>query len=170
MKCEKLQECCTAQMIGQLNISCERVNYCILNNSCDKIISCKEKNRNYQFENTQGNHIVLYLMDGGVINDNTTAKCDHLLVIGGQKLTSVLVELKGNDVPHGIEQINTTLQEFPSFFNNCYRVHARIIATQTVPKIMATQKVVRLKKKLEQMNGTLLIKTRLFKEQDNELL
>lgn len=170
MKCVKLQECCAEQMMGQLNIRCERIDNCILLNSCDKIVSCKEKNRNYQYENTQGNHIVLYRMDGGVINDNTTAKCDHLLVIGGQKLISVLVELKGNDVPHGIEQIEATLGEFPLFFKNCYRVHARIIATQTVPNIMATQKVLKLKKKLKRMNGTLQIRTRLFKEKDNELL
>lgn len=170
MKCNRLQECCDTELIEHLHIECDRAGQCIRCSDCRRIINCVENQRKYQYLNTLGNHVILYHMDGGIIDDNTTAKCDFLLVAGEQSPICILVELKGNDVSYAISQIDATLQVFSDFFNGCSRVYARVIATQVMPNIKATAKVVKLRKKVEKMYGTLEIKSRQFQDKDIELI
>jgi hypothetical protein len=109
-------------------------------------------------------------MDGGIIDDNTLMRCDYCLLTDNAGIIAVLIELKGTDVPHAIAQILESMNCFNSFFNDCKRVHARVVGTSAVPKIMATPNAVRLKKKLLARNGTFEIVTRKKEEKDTSLI
>ena len=171
MKCNRLQECCITHLEGHALADCPRNNRCVESSDSRRIVSCTEKNRTYQYENTLNNRVVHYHMDGGIVDDAQDLKCDRLLVAGGETFVSILVELKGNDVTHGIRQIVATLDHYPAFFKACCRVHARIVATKAVPNLQATANFMKLKQRLKSTyNGTLEVKTGQYKEQDVKLM
>lgn len=171
MKCERLQECCNCYLNGSKISGCQRINSCIESSDAQKIVSCTEKNRTYRYDNTLGNVVIHYHVDGGIVDDAQSIKCDRLLVAGGETYIGVLVELKGNDVKHGIKQINETLNHYPEFFSSCRRVHARIVATKAVPDLQTTSNFVKLKVRLKSVyNGTLEVKTLQYREKDTELV
>lgn len=172
MKCERLLDCCDTVLNGCTVTDCADIRSCIKSSDARPIVSCEENNRKYQLNNTSSNRVVHYQMDGGIVNDPLILKCDRLLVIRSDGYVGVLVELKGNDVQHGIRQIAETLNQFPQFFNTCKRVHARIVATRGTPNYMASPTRKRLKEDLltKYGRGTLEIKTRQYTENDTDLL
>lgn len=168
MKCDRLQECCQGELSEQPQLHCNRTGTCISVSDCRGIVNCEENHRKYQYSNTKKHNVVLFRMDGGIIDENTL-KCDYLLVIRSEGMVGVLIELKGTKVAHAIDQIRATLKEFPQFFSECKKVHARVVATQVVPKILLPNEIL-LKKELLKHHGTLQIKSRLLIEKDTDLL
>lgn len=169
MKCERLKECCDAHLRDDSPFTCDYSSKCIAFNDNRPEITCIEKKKAYSLQNTCRSRAVLYHMDGGVISDLTLKKCDYLISIAKTRgIIAILVELKGTDIWHAIEQINATLDAYKDFFVNCKCVYGRIVPAQG-PKIMADPKVMRLIKRLNKLNGNLKIYSKRMSEKDVDL-
>ena len=76
-------------------------------------------------KNTSQCEVRQFQIDGGVFTDETTPRCDYLL-LNDDLRTSYYIELKGSDLPKAIEQIENTITMIrPSIPE--YRVFRRII-------------------------------------------
>ena len=118
--------------------------------------------------------MISYKMDGGIIvMDKTvppeTLKCDYLYAINGEQPEAILIELKGTDVAHSLDQMSETLDRFRPFFATMAHVYGRAVVTSSVPNILANPRYAKLKNKLKVYNGNLKIKERQFLEKDTEL-
>ena len=71
-------------------------------------IVCRDRgeNRIYRAWNSDKCRVTQYQIDGCVIRD-TGARCDFLLM-NEDKRNAYLIELKGSDIEHGIEQLEAT--------------------------------------------------------------
>lgn len=77
-----------------------------------KKLSVSENGQKYGLSLTGGADCAVYAVDGGIINDKQTWRCDKLILIaaGMDKWCEVFAELKGQDIHHAIEQLESTLQ------------------------------------------------------------
>lgn len=176
MICRKLASCAEKSVKGQIPDKCDNDRgTCVV--SCDDrlYVKCEEKKKKYTLVNTQKKTIVSYKMDGGIVYMDVavpeqTARCDYLYVINGEKPTVVLTELKGVDVRKAMNQINSTLDLFDSFFRKCSKIYGRIVVSSSIPKIRATPEHVKLQKKLkDSYGGNLKIGELKMEEKDVEL-
>jgi hypothetical protein len=123
--------------------------------SCDerKTISLVEKRKKYTGHNNANQTITVYRVDGGVIADHRQAKCDYAIHTG-QTNHLYLIELKGSDYPHALEQIISTLDILLKQAGvSAEGVYARIILSKVrVPNIRVAQET-RIRKMLKQLNG-----------------
>lgn len=92
------------------------------------IIASKENGKIHRAFNTDRNTVYQYKIDGEVISKNDPQKrCDYL-VENEDKKTAYIIELKGTDLSHAIEQIEATIQLFSRLFNqNNYTIYPRIV-------------------------------------------
>lgn len=81
----------------------------ILYHDCRPNVSLREpkNNRTYCLHNKSKKEIVVYMIDGGVINSDEVLKCDNGIYTEDDWL--FLVELKGKDLNHALDQINSTI-------------------------------------------------------------
>jgi hypothetical protein len=78
------------------------------NDECYSISTvASEKGREFRLNLTAGKSACKVHVDGCLIADNTTTKCDYILQVCPEN-ELFLVELKGTDVDHAVEQILTT--------------------------------------------------------------
>jgi hypothetical protein len=70
----------------------------------DRLITVKENNRFAHFQNPNKATIRRILVDGGLITQGTRAD----FIVSHPEIVDVIVELKGSDTAHGIEQIRAT--------------------------------------------------------------
>ena len=70
----------------------------------------------------------VYAVDGGIIKDKKTQKCDKLILteLDGEQWLELFVELKGRDIRHAIEQVESTIKN-PLFQDAKASRQARII-------------------------------------------
>ena len=176
MICGKLERCVKRTIKGQLPDECDnQKENCIEFSDTRLYVKCEEKKKKYILENTMGNHVVSYRMDGGIVHVDAkvpegVAKCDYLYVIDTDKPTAVLTELKGVDVAKAIQQIDSTLILFNGFFRKCSNVYGRIVVASTVPKLNASPAYVKLQNKLRNSyRGNLKVASRQMVEKDTEL-
>lgn len=175
MICDKLQECVEDQFSKKSAVICRNSQRnCIKSSDSRVLVKCEERRKKYTLENTEKEHIIVYQMDGGVIvNDKTVpagiSKCDYLFMIGGIQRKAILIELKGLDIRHAIEQIKKTCDLYNDSFRECSKVYARIITT-AVPRIQATPEYRNLNSIIQKKyKGNVKIAARELKEKDNEL-
>ena len=115
-------------------------NY-ILHHDCRKEVSLREsgENRTYKLHNNSGKEIVVYKIDGSLVNDNNVLKCDYGIYTEDDWL--FLVELKGTDLNKALDQINSTINillKRPSI--KVKKLNARIVLSRVCfPKITATK-------------------------------
>ncbi len=87
----------------------------------------KRQKREHRAHNRGGNRVSHYQVDGTVIRD-ASRRCDFL-VMNEDKGDAYLIELKGSDIEHGLEQLEATavsLREELQGYTVKYRlVHAR---------------------------------------------
>jgi hypothetical protein len=90
-------------------------------------------------------------------------KCDYGIFTGLNEL--FLIELKGRNINHAIEQIDHTIDflRLPTKFRGM-KVKARIVATKAPTPDMMSTKRLSLVKKLKSLGGDLLIKTIKYEE------
>jgi len=74
--------------------------------TCDSLPKVEENGRKAIFDNTQREEVKIIRVDGGLIQDNRQ-RADYIVSKPG--LVDVIVELKGRDVNHAIEQIYATI-------------------------------------------------------------
>lgn len=94
--------------------------------------SAKENKSSFSF-NKNRKDICRIKLDGCVVVDSTTQRCDYILVDCVAK-ELYLVELKGKNIAKACEQLTSTFQQLPQALKNNYQIHAYIVATR-VPKI-----------------------------------
>ena len=123
--------------------------------SCYPIISCSENGRRYKLRNDCGYNVKNYLIDGGVyVNENSMNKCDRLfLVHDPDKCTAILIELKGKNVYHALEQLYDTAYRYRKELTE-FRVRFRIVC-KSVPNMANDSKTIKLKKDMLQMFGSI---------------
>ena len=123
------------------------INY-ILRHDCSKDIPLREKkeNRTYRLLNKSQKEIVVYKIDGGLINNNNVLKCDYGIYTEDDWL--FLIELKGNDLEHALDQINSTIDFVLKQTNTkVKKMNARIVLSKvSVPNIINSKE-----KKLKQL-------------------
>ena len=85
----------------------EKGNDCVCYQGCGNA-SAEERGRKYSIENKSKKEIIKYKIDGGLITDDNDIKCDYGFYTEDDLL--ILVELKGGDYSHAIEQIINTIK------------------------------------------------------------
>ena len=76
--------------------------------SCDPKIVLKENKSKINFLNPNQDKILTIKVDGCVISDNETLRCDYALMPSDE--VEIYVELKGSDIVHAVEQIKSTIR------------------------------------------------------------
>ena len=115
-------------------------NY-ILRHDFSKEVSLREpgENRTYKLHNKSGKEIVVYKIDGGLINNEDVLKCDNGIFTEDNLL--FLIELKGADLNHALDQINNTIDiliKRPSI--KVKKLNARIVLSRvSIPRITASK-------------------------------
>lgn len=128
-----------------------------------RIISLSEKKSNYKLHNDSGLCVSKYHIDGGLCDSMNHEKCDYGIFTDLNEL--FLIELKGRNINHAIEQIDHTIDflKLSTKFRGM-KVKARIVATKApTPDMMSTNRL-SLEKKLKSLGGNLLIKTIKYEE------
>ncbi|MDR2652297.1 MAG: hypothetical protein LBC68_08295 [Prevotellaceae bacterium] len=102
--------------------------------SNDGTIVCKENVSKYIYKYKSGEKFMRVQIDGGLISDQNTPKCDYLLLNYTRKnetphYHSIFIELKGSDVIHACEQISKTIEQVGNKLTGSI-LHARIVASK----------------------------------------
>lgn len=113
----------------------------ILRHDCSKEASLREpgENRTYKLHNKSGKEFVVYRIDGGLINDENVLKCDNGIYTENDWL--FLIELKGTDLNHALDQINNTIDILLKRPNEkVKKLNARIVLSKvSIPRISASK-------------------------------
>ena len=113
----------------------------ILRHDCSKEVSLREpgESQTYRFYNKSEKEIVVYKIDGGIISNDGVLKCDHGIYTEDDSL--YLIELKGADLNHALDQINSTIDiliKRPSI--KVKKLNARIVLSRvSIPRIAASK-------------------------------
>lgn len=110
-----------------------------------KIIVSKEKRSKHIADNPEGDEVSHYKVDGNIITGNT-AKCDFLLM-DHTKHSAYLIELKGSDLLHAMEQLDQTDLAL-QFILQGYTKNFRVVLTRTNTHAITPQKARKLEKEL----------------------
>lgn len=140
-------------------------NSYILSHDRKRYVSLKDKGetRKYSLENDLKKDLVVYRVDGGVIQGNNSDKCDFAIYTEDKWL--VLVELKGADYNKAIEQIISTIDQLvknPKVSVN--RVFSRIVLSKVRTPELRTSAETTLKNIMSQYQGNLKKSTTELKE------
>lgn len=111
-----------------------------------KVIVSKEKYSKHIAKNDQENDVSQYRVDG-VIIDDTTKRCDYLL-LNHTKQAAYYIELKGSNLKHALEQLlqtDTTLREPLSEY---VQKHFRVVLSRTNTHKIKSSHVQELERKL----------------------
>lgn len=174
MICDKLSDCINYEKnnINAINVKCNKTNNCILVADKRSNIKCEENRKVYNLENPQRKLVILYKMDGGVIEVDASVpdnicKCDYLYITECNK--AILVELKGKNVKHALEQIEGTMTVYKDILKNCNEIYARVIVSSAIPRLNVTPQYTRLLCMLKKLNGNLKVKENKMSEKIDEL-
>lgn len=126
----------------------------ILRHDCSKDIPLREprEKRVYRLLNNSAKEIVVYKIDGGIINNDEVQKCDNGIYTEDDLL--ILVELKGTDLDHALNQISSTIKillKQPSI--KVKKLNARVVLSKVrVPDMLSTKEK-QLKQLLQKSYG-----------------
>ena len=79
----------------------------------DRILVLEENKRKCVFSNPQNNILTKVVVDGCQITEGV--KCDFLVL--DHNANEYFVELKGKDIPHALEQLESTIKQLSSTNN-----------------------------------------------------
>lgn len=100
-----------------------------------KRISVSEKGSEYVMELQPQMECCAFLIDGYLVTDKTSDKCDYVVLAktDAGEWAEVFVELKGSDVNHAIKQLRSTINN-PLFTKTARQVRkARIVMANRIP-------------------------------------
>ena len=134
--------------------------------------SCKEQGKSYvydQSELTNKQVVVCTHIDDGVVNGaeaKKISKCDYAFFVKNASVAdslekAILVELKGSDVNHALEQLKGTLgiKEFKDVWTHGCPVYGRVVCSR-VPGIVYSDSVIKEKKEWQKRyNGSLKVES-----------
>ena len=102
-----------------------------------KSVVVEENKRKYILTNDLQKELIVYHIDGGVINNAEANKCDFGIYCEDKYL--ILIELKGSDYEHACEQIASTIK-LMKISNLVDRIYARIVLSKMrTPALRSTQ-------------------------------
>jgi hypothetical protein len=139
----------------------------IISHDARKKVTLKEKGEKskYILRNDSEKDLVIYRIDGGIITSKETKKCDYGIYTEQDVL--FLIELKGSDYNHALDQIISTIDillKKPSV--KVKQLNVRVILSKCrIPNILVTQE-----KKLNNLlktkygNGSICKQTKVFEE------
>ena len=126
----------------------------ILRHDCKKDIPLREpkEKRTYRLHNESEKDIVVYKIDGGIIDNDEVQKCDYGIYTEDNWL--FLIELKGSDLNHALDQINSTIDVlFKKPSVKVKKLNARIVLSKVrVPDVTASKEN-KLKQRLHKSYG-----------------
>jgi hypothetical protein len=126
-----------------------------------KIINVEENGRKFVGINAKQKLFALYHVDGCILIEGQ--KCDFLL-LNADEWIAYFIELKGSDLTHAIRQINTTITQLMNDLVNFKTMNARIVLTKANTPDLKSVELIKLQKRLRQLNGTLEYKGIILKE------
>ena len=129
------------------------------------VLKERRESREYHLQNNSEQELVVYKIDGGIIEDNTLLKCDFGIYTEQDVL--YLIELKGADFQHALEQIQSTISLLLDKPNVVvHQLNVRIVLSKyRNPDILSTEE-----KKLNRFlrtkfgNGSIKKKSRILEE------
>lgn len=131
--------------------------------------SCCENGKRYSLVCVDRQWTVTkFRIDGGIVKENegiSSKKCDYMLiVIRNNACIAFLVELKGTDIYHALEQIGETIRLMNNHLRRFNNVNARIVCKRGIPRINATPQYTRLSRELARRGGRVIIEEKTFRE------
>jgi hypothetical protein len=121
-----------------------------------RVLSCKENKSSFEFKYPKSWQANLIKVDGGLITDNTTTRCDYIITAQAPTKeasellshTIIYIELKGCDLMKAIAQLESSIKIFRGEYNRYENKHARAVCSHIVPFITSAAQVatVRFKK------------------------
>ncbi len=126
----------------------------------------EERGKSIVFEGG-GNEVICYRVDGGIIAGQSNCKCDNLLLFVDDR-QAVFIELKGVDIRHALEQIETAVSILGKDLTG-YDFHGRIVAVSGIPDIKNDSKYKNLWKLLKRHNINATLRIRENKQREKAL-
>lgn len=126
----------------------------ILRHDCSKDVPLREpkEKRVYRLRNSSEKEIVVYKIDGGIICNNEILKCDNGIYTEDDWL--FLIELKGSDLEHALDQINSTINLLLKQPNiKVRKLNVRIVLSKVCVPRIAVSKENKLKQLLHKLYG-----------------
>lgn len=183
MICNKLSQCMESEYEKVIcsrkgntkeasTFECNKKQRCLLVADNRSNVKCEENRKTYNLENTHNQKILLYKMDGGIIEvdasvDRNICKCDYLYITHDNR--AILTELKGTDVKHALNQIDRTMTLFNEILSGCSSVYGRIIMSSATPRLSASPQYTKLLSRLKRMNGNLKVQKNKMTEKIDDL-
>lgn len=103
------------------------------------VVSC-ENGKKHIIDNHKSKYCIYqYKIDGDIVTSQTVLKCDYIVEVDtDNESIAFIIELKGSDVSHAIDQIKSTLDMFKAEFRN-YKIFPRIICSSRVHSINSSK-------------------------------
>jgi len=114
----------------------------------------------YRYYNQSNNSLSKFRIDNCLVVKES--KCDWLL-LNCDTCQSFFIELKGSDLIKAVEQIDSAITKLLPNLTG-YSVNARIVLTRVNIHDLIKIKYLRLKKRVEALNGSLLKQSQLMEE------
>lgn len=129
------------------------------------VLKEKRESREYRLHNNTQQELIVYIIDGGLISNNEQQKCDYGVYTENDIL--YLVELKGGDYIHALEQIFSTINILIVNPNiSVKQLNARVVLSKArTPDILSTQeKKLNILLKTKYGKGSIKRQTRILEE------
>lgn len=117
-------------------------SHCAVDQKC---IVSSENGREHRAYNNDRSRVFQYKIDGEIISKNDPRKRCDFLVENESKGALYLIELKGTDVEHAVDQIEETITSFADEFSG-FQLYPRIVYRRNTHGV-SSSKVLRFKKK-----------------------
>jgi hypothetical protein len=123
----------------------------------------KEEGKSFTLTNSRKAKVTCIKVDGCIYKEEKT-KCDYLMVAELNQQKAYFIELKGCDVPYGIDQLFATVKELKDNYSN-YILEARISNKGNTPDVKNRKSYIDLAKIIFPTGGDILIRKTPFIEQ-----
>lgn len=115
---------------------------------CDerqRVIVSAENKRKHIAHNIDNSKVFQYRIDGDIEPSGTSElRCDYFIE-NETKKTLYLIELKGGDIVHAVEQINDTIKRYSALLSG-YKLFPRIVCSKARTHNIQTSSVLSLKR------------------------
>lgn len=141
-------------------------NSYIVSHDTKKIVVVEENSRKYTLNNDIQKELVVYRIDGGIINSTHVDKCDF--GIYSEDGVFILIELKGSDYDHACDQIISTITQL-DLTQLAKSIFGRIVLSRgKTPNLRSTSDT-KLKNILKKYKGNLKSSSLAFREKLSSL-
>ena len=130
-----------------------------------KIIVSSENRSKHIAENCNCNMVRQYKIDDDVISSKTVDKCDYL-VLNDDKKTAYLIELKGSELSHAIDQLNQTKKAVLDSLKD-YQFYYRIVFSGSATHSINRSKFLSWQKNCGKVNGVYVAQMKRIELKEN---